>query len=177
MKLIAKSMGTAPQTTCPGCRTVLPAAPGLPTHPYIGASAECWAKYGELLAREYESPAHFGVHQLTVDAYGVQHPGEPERRSIQSVALHLITLGMVIEHGTDPRLGPSIHRRIAGTETFRWLEPPETRGRTTVLDVLAAETPEAHERLVRAWATDVWQAWATHHPTVRTWIERSRRAG
>jgi hypothetical protein len=165
----------AQTTSCPGCGLGLPATPGLPTHPYIGSSGGCWARYGELLAREYESPAYFGVHQLTVDAYAVQHPGEPERRSIQSVALHLITLGMVVERGVDPRLGPAIHRRIAGTETFRWLEPPERRGRMTVLDVLAADSPDAHERLVRAWAVDVWEAWATHHPAVRAWIDRSLR--
>ena len=48
-------------------------------HPYIGASAECWALYGELLAREFQSPAYFRVHQLTVDSYAEQHPGSPER--------------------------------------------------------------------------------------------------
>ena len=46
-----------------------------PTHPYYGCSPACWARYGEVLAREFQDPAYFGLHQLTVDAYAVQHPG------------------------------------------------------------------------------------------------------
>ena len=72
---------------CPGCGLALPARPDAPKHPYVGASAECWAVYGEVLAREYEDPAYFRVHQLTVDAYAVQHPGAPERRSISNPSL------------------------------------------------------------------------------------------
>jgi hypothetical protein len=47
------------------------------------------------------------VHPLTVDTYAVQHPGVPERRTSQSLALHLITLCLVIERGADPRDGPA----------------------------------------------------------------------
>ena len=43
----------------------------------------------------------------------------------------------------------------------------------TVLDVLQAKTPREHDRLVRAWAADLWEAWAAHHGTVRAWLERS----
>jgi hypothetical protein len=48
-------------------------------------------------------------------------------------------------------------------------------GRLTVLHVLQAKTPREHERLVFAWAADVWEAWAAHHRTVRGWIEWSLR--
>jgi len=43
-------------------------------------------------------------------------------------------------------------------------------GRMTVLDVVSAQGPREHQRLVRAWAEDVWQAWAPHHQVVRGWI-------
>jgi hypothetical protein len=102
-------------------------------------------------------------------------PGTPERRTIQSVALHLMTLGMVVEDGLDPRHGPRLHKRMVRTEGFEWLEPPSMGGRLTVLDVLRAETPREHQRLVRAWAADVREAWAEHHRSVRIWIERSLR--
>ena len=141
-----------------------------PTHPYYGCSPACWARYGEVLAREFQDPAYFGLHQLTVDAYAVQHPGIPERRAIQSVALHLITLGMIVENRFDPGQGPRLHRRIVERPSFDWLDPPPMEGRMTVLDVVSAQRPREHQRLVRAWAEDVWQAWAPHHQVVRGWI-------
>lgn len=156
---------------CPGCGLVLPAGVGR-THPYIGASPACWALYGEVLAREYSDRDYARLHQLTVDTYAVQHPGVPERRSIQSVALHLVTLYLVLEAGADPREGRKVHKRLAGRALFDWLEPPKPNGRITVADVLEARTPAEHEDLVEAWARDVWAAWAPHHPTVRGWIER-----
>ena len=36
------------------------------------------------------------IHRLSVDTYAVQHPGVPERRSIQSVAVHLMCLCLVL---------------------------------------------------------------------------------
>ena len=61
------------------------------------SSPSCWAAYGEVLAREYNDPAFMAAHRLTVDAYAVQHPGRPSPQSIQSVALHLISLCLVLE--------------------------------------------------------------------------------
>lgn len=164
-------MGIPPVSTCAGCGLALPHRQG-PTHAYLGASAACWALYGEVLAREYSEPAYFGIHQLTVDVYAVQHPGVPERRSIQSVALHLITLCLILEDGVDPIQGPKLHRRLAKHHRFRWLEPPHPNGRLTVADVRRATSRPGHERTVEAWARDVWRAWAPHHATVRRWIDR-----
>ncbi len=49
---------------CPGCGALLPAEAG-PTHPYIRAWPACWARYGEVLAREFGDPDYFRLHQLT----------------------------------------------------------------------------------------------------------------
>ena len=152
---------------------MLPARPGAPTHAYIGASAECWALFGELLAREFQDPDYFGVHQLTVDAYAVQHPGSPERRSIQSVGLHLMTLCLIVEDGADPADGPALHKRFVRRVEFTWLEPPRPNGRLTVADTVGSRTPDEHAEAVMAWGRDVWDAWAPHHATVRGWIEQS----
>lgn len=157
---------------CPGCGLVLPISDG-PTHAYIGSSASCWELFGELLAREFSNPAYFRTHQLTVDTYAVQHPGAPERRSAQSVGLHLMTLCLFLEQGADPTDGPKLHERMVGRPEFYWLEPPPKSGRMTVADVLEARDAEAHERFVRAWAQDVWEAWAPHHDVVREWVKRS----
>lgn len=166
----SRAGGADGRSTCEGCGLVLPLQDG-PTHPYFAASSECWALFGEVLAREFGDREYFRLHQLTVDAYAVQHSRGSDRRAIQSVALHLITLCVVLEHGVDPRLGPRLHKRLADGASFQPLEPPETTGRMTVADVHGARTPADHERLVDAWARDVWAAWEPHHATVRDWVE------
>ena len=82
-----------------------------------------------------------------------------------------MTLALVIEDGADPRLGPDLHRRMVSRPSFEWLRPPDMSGVTTVLDVLEASDPAAHERAVLAWGADVWGAWAAHHETVRAWLK------
>ncbi|MDH3581190.1 MAG: DUF5946 family protein [Hyphomicrobiales bacterium] len=83
---------------CPDCGANVPVSDG-PTHAYLGASAGCWAVFGEVLAKEFEDQRFFAVHQFTVDAYAAQHPGKPERRSIQSVAVHLAGLHLALDLG------------------------------------------------------------------------------
>jgi hypothetical protein len=39
------------------------------------------------LLHVYSDRARRAVHQFLVDAYGAQHPGDGDRRSVQSVAL------------------------------------------------------------------------------------------
>ncbi|MGH2792598.1 MAG: DUF5946 family protein [Actinomycetota bacterium] len=159
-------------TACPGCGLVLPSTTG-PTHPYIGSSPGCWALFGEILAREFNDPAYFRLHQVTVDTYAVQHPGVPERRSIQSVGLHLMTLCLVLEDGADPAAGPKLHKRMVTRPTFHWLTPPEPIGSMTVEDVLEAQSASQHEELVESWARDVWDAWSPHHNTIRARLDQS----
>jgi Family of unknown function (DUF5946) len=156
---------------CPGCGLELPAVAG-PTHPYIGASAACWALYGELLAREYEALKLPEGHRLTVDAYAVQHPGRPERRAIQSVSVHLIALHLVLERGEPPEMVTArLGELKARLPALTWLDPPQPNGTLTVEHVLAA-SPEEHHRRAREWATDVWQAWRPYHELVRGWGQR-----
>ena len=76
---------------CFGCGALVPKKNG-PTHQYIGASPGCWEIFGEVLAKEYEEYDYPPVHRLTVDAYAAQHPGTPSKKSIQSVAIHVIGL-------------------------------------------------------------------------------------
>ena len=159
---------------CPGCGLDLPHSDG-PTHPYIGASAACWALYGHVLNRAYGEPACREVLQLVVDAYACQHPGEPGRRSAQSVGIHLMTLCMVIEDGADPRDGPKLHRRMVTRPSFTWLPPPPDRGEVTVRAVVDTTDAAAYVGAVHRWARAVWGAWDPHHGTVRAWIAPSPR--
>ncbi len=137
------------------------------------SSPACWAVYGEILAREYSDLGYAAIHRLTVDTYAVQHPGRPSPQSIQSVAVHLISLHLVLERGyAMPRM-PAVLTQAAvwGKKRFVWLDPPPSRGEITVADVQQAKTVEEHVSRVRAWAESAWKAWGGHHGTIRNWAD------
>jgi len=105
---------------CPGCGRRFPGYSS-PVHPYIGSSAGCWAVYGQLLEREYGEFGYPDVHRLTVDAYAAQHPGMPYRQSIQSVAIHLISLHLVLERGASAATVTQAIRAAVRRGGFKWL--------------------------------------------------------
>ena len=145
---------------CAGCGAIVPRSDG-PRHEYIGASPGCWAIFGEVSARG------MAADQLRVDAYAAQHPGVPSRRSIQSVAVHLISLCLQIKHGAAPaRAREGIVAALDIAYRFVWLDPPAFDGTLTIVDVAAGAD-------VRVWAESVWRAWAPHHDTVRAWLSAS----
>lgn len=138
----------------------MPRRGGLTTHGYYNASPECWAVYTEVLAAEYANAVLFGqVHQLTVDAYAVQHAGgvHPDK----SVAVHLAGLSLVLEDGKRPTEVPPVLQRLA-TNVREWphFEPPAVAWTVTVFDVAMAGTPAEHAEAVRQWSAAVWAAWA-----------------
>ena len=152
---------------CPGCGALVPEVEA-PGHRYIGCAPGCWALFGEVLAREYSDFRYARAHRLTVDTYAVQHPGTPTPQSIASVSLHLLRLYWMLELGHGGEFASDLMRRATRHKSeFTWLEPPATLGTLTVLDVHRASGPEEHVERVRAWALDVWRAWAKHHETIR----------
>lgn len=103
-----------------------------------------------------------------MDAYAAQHPGTPSRRSIQSVAVHLVRLHLAVERDLRPkRANAAMQWALSGARDFVWLDPPASLGEVTVLDVLEAKDPAEHAERVRQWARSVWDAWSPHHETVR----------
>ena len=159
-------------TMCPGCGLVLPNEQG-PVHRYLGSSPACWRLFGEVLSREYSDPQYRVVHRLTVDAYAAQHPGKESPQTIQTVALHLISLCLVLEDGYPlDKATRAIGQAARRKKEFWWLTPPASLGAITVREVHAANTPEEHGSVVRRWAETVWVAWAAHHDTVRRWTSR-----
>jgi hypothetical protein len=158
---------TIPQMRCPGCGASFAQSDG-PTHPYIGASAGCWTVYGDILAKEYGEYGYPDVHRLTVDTYAVQHPGVPSPQSIQSVSIHLIGLHLVLERKLGAKaVTAALRKSVTNAPHFVWLDPPARPGELTVLDVKDAASLDAHIARVEDWARDVWQAWSSHHDTIR----------
>ena len=154
---------------CVGCGARVPDVEG-PTHRYLGASPGCWAIFGEISEREYGDYRYARVHQLTVDAYCVQHPGVPSAQTIQSVAVHLIGLHLQLERRLRPERVMAARQKAATRKgDFVWLEPPASLGEITVLYVRDAKDPAEHEERVREWARSAWEAWSPHHETVRRW--------
>src|SRR5439155_5676888 len=113
-------------------------------------------------------------HRITVDAYAVQHPGQPSPQTIQSVALHLISLCLVLEGGYPMNLATAAMQASAKNKRrFVWLSPPESRGAITVADVLATTTALEHKSTVRRWAESAWGAWSLHQSTIREWLPKN----
>ncbi len=154
---------------CPGCGALFEPLPDGPHHEYIGASAECWSAFSELLAREFGDRTYGWVHRHTVDAYAAQHPGENGRRQRQSVAIHLIGLCHWIEHGLRAeQLTKPTQVLTAEKREWPWLTPPSAY-RLTVRHALAARSGAEHAQRVREWAESVWEACSEHHAQVRDW--------
>lgn len=154
---------------CPGCGAIIP-DPGGVSAPSEGASAGCWAAYGDLVAREYGEWANPPIHRLTVATYAAQHPREVTLRTTQSLAVHLITLLFIVERGLDAaRVPREIGRAVADPSEFRWLHLPEAPGWQTILDVRGARDLREHTSRVQRWGRSVWEAWGPHHDVIRRW--------
>jgi len=145
-----------------------------PTHRYLAGAPGCWEVYGRLLVKEYSRRAYWSVHPLTVDVYAAQHPGTPSPQTIQSAAVHLIGMCAVLERGGSPEAGSGFKQKVKAQlkDEFEWLEPPNTVGEITVVEVAAARDAAQHVERVNAWAQSTWDAWVAHHDTIRAWIDR-----
>lgn len=168
---------SAGERACPGCGLRLPVSDRAFYDGYFNTSPECWSLYTEALEVEFSHAVVFGqVHQLSVDAYAVQHAGgsHPDK----SVAVHLCGLHLMLEKGHGPPEVPRMLQRIAATAP-EWphFPPPAERGRLTVGDVTLAGSPQEHIDAVRAWAEDVWRAWSSHHEAVARFAAERLAAG
>lgn len=154
-----------PSSRCPGCGATL-AAGALPYRGYYNCSAECWSEYTLVLAAEYQDPALFAqVHQLTVDAFAVQHAGgmHPDK----SVCVHLVGLHLVLVRGLPPSEVPArLQRLAAAVKHWPHFVPPAQHASTTAHSVVRAATASEHATVARTWAAQEWAAWSAHHAAI-----------
>ena len=153
--------------TCPGCRLQRPSLDGA-TDPYGGASASCWALFGEVCAKNYGEFRDPDVQQLIVDAYMAQHPAFATPAGRRSVAVHLVGLYCSIEESSPSR---EVIRTIATVFPTKRdvlpFEPIPSLGELDIAFVHAAEDREERGARANLWARAVWRAWAAHHARVR----------
>ena len=145
---------------CPSC-----GAPG------VGGLEGCLSLFGTLGAREFEDPAYFGAHRLTVDAYCLQHP-ELYMKSTKSAAAHLAAMCWTMEHRRERHMPAALKRWVEGPRTYSPVEapPPARRGELTLLSLVDAASPADYDRRALAWASSAWNAWAIHWPQARQWV-------
>ena len=168
---------TLPVETCEGCGAVLSAQSG-PTHRYMASSSSCWATFSGL-ADGHRPLAGAAFDALVVDVYAAQHPGLPSPQTINSVAIHLMVLCGVLEHGFRPdqalwlRQRPGRPSLVPKHERFHWLTPPSFHPTLTVADVSRGQTPDLRSALTEQWIREVWAIWAAaHRPQVESWFGR-----
>jgi hypothetical protein len=151
---------------CVGCGASVPATAG-PTHRYMLSAPACWAMYGELNAVLLSDPAAASYRQSCVDAYAVQHPGEPNEQAIQSVAGHLLSLYATIELNAPGGVSHRVINRVTSRKgQYVWLTPPSAFA-VTLREVLSNrdQLSDASHR----WACAAWEAWRPHHDQIETW--------
>ncbi|KGE70833.1 DUF5946 family protein [Spirochaeta lutea] len=163
-----------PTQTCPFCGLQSDVIQG-PTHRYLVSTPGCWKVYGDVLAREYEDFRFFRLHDLTVDAYALQHPGEPSDQTIRSAVIHLTSLYAYFEEGVPAAKLSRVKQLAARFKSeFTWLDPPETLSGLNCATLLSCEDPGEYETRLIAWADFVYTRWQNHHTTAR---ELYRRLG
>jgi hypothetical protein len=160
------------ENTCPGCGAKLPITETAHYDGYYNTSPECWQLYTEVLGAEYGSALLFGqVHQLTVDAYAVQHAGG--RHPDKSVDIHLAGLYLVLERGLKPPGVPQYLQRLSDSVgAWPHFPPPTFSGPMTIRDIASVTSPSRHIELVRTWSLAVWKAWSGYHAEVAKLAQR-----
>ena len=153
------------ESTCPGCGLTMPISETAVYDGYYNTTPECWSVYTEVLGEDFGNAVRFGqVHQMTVDAYALQHAGGPHPD--KSIAVHLVGLHLVLERGIAPAgLVRHLKRLADVAETWPHFPPPAETADLTVLDAALSE-PENHSEIVREWAGQLWRAWSHYHADV-----------
>ena len=99
---------------------------------------------------------------LTVDTYGVQHPGRysaAEQNVVQSVNIHFCLIGLhlsIAENKPASYVVRCMDEILTKKRDFDWLTPPSNPHWLTVQDVIKAQTAEEHLKTVRAWAESMF---------------------
>lgn len=155
---------------CPACGFI--GATEGPAHAYMSPSPACWARYGEILAREYSDPGYWQAHRLLTDAYCGAHSLGADRRARQSLWIHLSALMLhFVDAVAEPAIVAFLRRAAKSGHAFPALDAPEAARRVSYDRVYAAQSATAHQDAVEDYARAVLASWALHHGAFRSLIE------
>lgn len=147
-----------------------------PTHAYMSPSAACWARYGEVLAREYSDREYWKAHRLLTDAYCGQHSISDDRRARQSLYIHMAALMLHFEDHLAPDLIVEFLRKAAKSgHDFPHLAMPEPSLSVGIDSIFEAGSSEEHRAAVISYARAVFEVWTPHHGKFRALIEEIGR--
>jgi len=153
---------------CHSCGAKIPPSLTGASHAYLDASPGCWARFNDVLAREYSDFRYFAVHSLTVDAYAAQHPGAESRQTIRSINFHLLSLyAYYYGHRELYELSQLKQQLATLKQQFQWPTIPGDFGELTINDIWATETEQQHREAVSLWGKSVLDCWYDYHPYLR----------
>ena len=164
------------QIRCPGCSLEMPENKRLGYDGYYNCSKECWAVYSEVLGYQFSNAIVFSqVHQLTVDAYAIQHAGgsHPDK----SIAIHLCGLhaayNLRISQIEIPKLLQKVSKRVQQSDTLKWphLEAKQYSLATSIFDIAVADTAQGHVDRAKEWAELNWLKWSEFHDSIAQFVE------
>lgn len=137
----------------------------------VKGSEACQALWDEISLRAYSDLYYGRTYDLGFDAYCMQHPRYT--RSAKSYAAHLTRLCCGLEFNANPAVYAAIRTWLDGQVELQKPAAPESVGTITVAVVSAAQDAENHHKQVKAWAENVWAAYADQHDLVRSWIQQA----
>jgi len=150
----------------------MPADPRAVYDGYFNCTPECWSIFTEVIGREFSNAVLFGqVHQLTVDAYAVQHAGG--RHPDKSVDVHLTGLYLVFERGiAATSVAPLLQQLATRVHDWPHFDPPTITWPQTIFDVAMADD---HIAAVRDWSAGVWAAWGKDREAIASLCELAKQ--
>lgn len=143
-----------------------------PAHAYMSPSPACWARYGQVLAREFSDREYWASHRLLTDAYCGHHSIGEDRRARQSLYIHMAGLMLHFEDEVDgPVIVDFLRRAAKSGHAFPALEMPDASPLVSFDGVHSARSAAEHVDAVAAYASAVFEAWTPHHSVFRALIE------
>lgn len=143
-------------------------------HAYMSFSPACWARYGEIMAREFGVPGYFDAHRLLVDACCGQHSVGNDRRARQSLQIHLAGLTLHFEDGASKSEIVAFLSKAARNDQFEALPMPEENLSVSMAGIFDATDAVEHCAEVAKYARRVFDAWSVHRPVFRALISDTR---
>jgi hypothetical protein len=106
------------------------------------------------------------IHQHAVDAYGAQTADD----NTKSIALFFSLAGLylLIEKNYTGRQVQQAHQAMAArTKNFIKINLPDSKGETSIKDVLDEPAGPARNSKIIEWCRSVWVAYADQHKQIR----------